>query len=505
MCRLTNALRPTDRLVRALLVPAAVFIATSVDRNYQTDLWHHLARGRVLVEEGTLLDNDRFTFTVGGKPFRDVNWLWQGASYCVYRAGGLPLVQTINAAILALTLGLLFALARRRCGSPAIACGVCAVAFLGLWPLLIIRPQSFSLFLFVVLMGVLDAAKDRPRWLLAPPLVMALWANVHGGFPVGLVLIAAHALAVGVDALTGGGVAAPRWPVRCYRACRPWLLCLAASAAATLANPYGWHVYEYVGLTSATAPARHIDEWLPPGVDSLTGKVFAASIVAALLLFGSRGGRPARRDVIVACCFLPAACGSVRMVAWWLLVSAPVLAASAAGAWPRLRVADAGDDRTSTLAGLVCLALAAVAVLNLPSLESYNPVLRLPGRGHRTETDLQACAQYLAEHGGGRVFSRFAWGEYLGWALAPAATVFMDGRIEIFPDDVWNQYEAVTRGHADWQEIFDGYRVDWLVLDASGYHGRLLPLVKRSARWEEVFRQGDAVVYARSHTTGEAP
>ncbi len=41
---------PTDRWVRYLLGPALVFIAVAMDRNYQTDLWHHLARGRVLVE-----------------------------------------------------------------------------------------------------------------------------------------------------------------------------------------------------------------------------------------------------------------------------------------------------------------------------------------------------------------------------------------------------------------------------------------------------------------------
>src|SRR6516165_10692658 len=117
MCRVTDLLRPTDRLVRVLLVPSLVFIATSIDRNYQTDLWHHLARGRVLVEEGVLLDNDRFTYTVPGLPFHDVNWGWQAGFYLLFRAGGLPLVQTINSSVLALTMGLLVALARRRSGS----------------------------------------------------------------------------------------------------------------------------------------------------------------------------------------------------------------------------------------------------------------------------------------------------------------------------------------------------------------------------------------------------
>src|SRR5205823_15103135 len=89
---------PTDRWTRFLLAPALVFIAACVDRNYQTDLWHHLARGRTIVTEGRLLDTDRFTFTFPGQPFQDVNWLWQIGFYHLHELGGLPLVQTVNAA-----------------------------------------------------------------------------------------------------------------------------------------------------------------------------------------------------------------------------------------------------------------------------------------------------------------------------------------------------------------------------------------------------------------------
>src|SRR5262245_22791266 len=75
---------PTDTWVRALLAPAFVFIACGIDRNYQTDLWHHLARGRVIAAEGRLLDEDRFTYTVHGESFQDVNWFSQVAFYQLY-------------------------------------------------------------------------------------------------------------------------------------------------------------------------------------------------------------------------------------------------------------------------------------------------------------------------------------------------------------------------------------------------------------------------------------
>src|SRR5256885_182592 len=76
-----------DSTIRALFAPALVFIACCIDRNYQTDLWHHLARGRVMVEERQLLDEDRFTYTVSGKQFQDVNWLSQLALYGIWQLG----------------------------------------------------------------------------------------------------------------------------------------------------------------------------------------------------------------------------------------------------------------------------------------------------------------------------------------------------------------------------------------------------------------------------------
>src|SRR5262249_20207090 len=98
----------------------------------------------------------------------------------------------------------------------------------------------------------------------------------------------------------------------------------------------------------------------------------------------------------------------------------------------------------------------------------------------------------------GRVFSRFEWGEYLSWSYTPAFLVFMDGRIDIIPDDVWNDYAAITCGQPDWQRILDDYRVDALILDV-GYHARtgLLPHVQQSTVWQAAGQAGDAVLFVR--------
>src|SRR5262249_46822446 len=76
-----RALLPTPTKLRLAIVPVLAFLATVTDRTYLADFWHHLARGRAMVERGGLVDGDLFTFTVAGQPTKDINWLTQVGYY----------------------------------------------------------------------------------------------------------------------------------------------------------------------------------------------------------------------------------------------------------------------------------------------------------------------------------------------------------------------------------------------------------------------------------------
>jgi hypothetical protein len=478
--------------VRWLIAPVIVFVATSVDRSYQTDFWHHLARGRAMAEQGRIVNEDLFTYTVAGQQFQDNNWLTQLFYHAVFQLGGLPLVQTVNSLTLALTFGLLVWMARKKCGSLPVACAVGVFAFFGTWQLLIIRPQTFSLLLFVLLYATLDFSERRRGLLLVAPLIMALWSNLHGGFPIGLVLIGGYLVIAMIESGWENG-----WGV--LRDGRVWALagCLLLSVAATCVNPYGPRIWLYVRQTSALASGRRIDEWVPPGMDLFIGKVWVLSVVGLLVLFAWAKRRPTVREVTLVACFLPLACGSVRMVAWWMLILAPIVATLLADNLPRSWLAEEEEQPSPVAVGALALMLF-VAVFCAPVMERYNPVLPMVRSTHRTEYDLAKVAERLSRDGGRRVFSRFEWGEYFGWALAGRATVFMDARIEIYPDDVWQQYAAVTRARGDWQEILDGYRVDALILDAD-YHPDLLTQVrKRPAEWKQTLEVGKVLLFERA-------
>jgi hypothetical protein len=487
---------PTNSWVRLLFAPALVFIATSVNHNYQTDFWHHLARGQAISERGSLIDNDLFTFTVPGKAFQDANWLTQVLYYRLFSCGGLELVQFVNSLTLMAVMSVLVWMSWRKSASALTAGGLGVFAFLGLWQLLIIRPQTFSLLLFVLAYAALEAAVQRRWWLLAPPPLLALWANMHGGFPIGLVLVASYVLALGWEGWWADG-----WRALRRAPFLAWAACLAACLFATLLNPYGWKIYEYVGVTSSVPSSRRLDEWLPPGMDQLTGKVWVVSVLVLFVLFALSKRRPTTREICLVLFFLPLACSSVRMVSWWLLISTPIAARLLAGALPAKEGVSVVPEKPTLGAALTVAGFLLVSAASIPWLDEYNPALILTRRNHRTESDLEeVAAQLRARPGEGRIFTRFEWGEYLGWALTPRYKVFMDGRLEIFPDPFWADFTAVTRGRADWEDILARYQVDCLLLDQSGIHGDLLPQVERSPHWVRTGESGDAVLFVRRCT-----
>jgi hypothetical protein len=492
-----RSLLPTAAWTRALLAPVLMFVATSVDRNYQTDFWHHLARGQAIAAGGTMVDHDLFTCTVPPEQsFQDANWLTQ-LSYCyLFAAGGLPLVQLVNSLLLTAMTGVVVWLCWRVSRSLRLAALLGAFTVLGLWQLLLIRPQTCSMFLFVVLYAVLELSAARRALLLIPPLLLGLWANLHGGFPIGLMLVGCYLVAATWDAARERGWS--WWRDGRWQALG---LCLGACLLATLANPYGWRVYQYVVHTSGVATARRIDEWLPPGLNQLVGKMWIASLLGLILLFALSGRRPRASEVCLVLCFLPLACGSVRMVAWWLLVCMPIAAAQLAALLPPHALAEDDSRQATAGTGLTFAVFAVVVVFSLPWLDHYNPVMVALHRTDRPESELRTVAERLRQHRpGGHIFTRFEWGEYLGWSLAPDYKVFMDGRIEIYSDRVWEEYSAITRGRADWQQILDDYGIDCLLLDTKGgYHADLLPEVERSPEWQRDYTSPRMMLFLRRH------
>lgn len=479
-------IRVDDRWVRWLLAPAIVFISQATNDAYLVDFWHHLARGEEMTRSGQLLDHDIFTYTVSGRTFIDVNWLTQLSYYQFYSLGGLGLTRTINALFLAGAWAWLVGICKRLSGSLEIAMTMGILTFLGCWQVLTIRPQTYSIVLFIALFDVLLRAEKDPRWLWATPAFLALWANLHGAFPAGLLLM---------GAFWAGRVMAWCWPAPCgtigigWRGLAIWTIALIACTAATLVNPYGVQIYEYARATSGIAARRGIDEWLPPSWDQGVGVAWFLSLPVVFgVLAWSR--QLSWRELALLIVFGVMAVGSIRMAPWWFFVTAPMIAMRLADIWPQSREVTYSPSRGALL---TVLGLLAFCVVSLPPLHAFNPLLMMR-EPNETMANLESAYQRIAaESPGGKIFTKHEWGEYLGWRGRPDWKINLDGRIELYPDEVWEPYANISTGQS--AEIPEA---DFLVLDAD-LHRRtgLLALIEANESFERIGEDGMVITFQR--------
>lgn len=501
-----------NRIVRWLIAPAIAFSTLGLDRGYLTDFWNHLARGRDIVRTGQVISQDRFTYTAAGQFTPDMAWITNVLFYRLFELGGLPLVQTIHAGAIAL----LFALLVRLCmsGKPPALCSagepthdgsasleasaiIATVAFLGTWQLLIIRPQTLSLLLFVLLYSLLTQATSLRRQLallIVTPILFALWANLHAAFAMGLGLIGVFTLAALIAWVRSAA------PAR-HEALQNIAMLTAAIAlglAGACLNPYGWRLWLCMGTTAGAASSRHVEEWIPPTLANLTGLIFWASVVAVPLLYWTAQRRPTIREICMMVCFLPPACRSTRMIVWWMLAMAPVFACLLSEVMARK--ASVSMARRAP-AWPLAAAVAALCLASVPSLSRFSPLFVGLRSDHRLEDDLTTISQAVQTVApNGRIFTRMEWGEYFDWTLGSNSRVFIDGRCELYSDAIWKEYCAITSASPGWEKRLDDRKIDVLVLDPT-YEPRLMAAVAKAGQWRRLDSPVSAAVYVRQPPT----
>jgi hypothetical protein len=172
-----------DRLPAALVYP--VLLAFLVYPYGDFDWGWHYRYGEYLWTHGRILRHDIFSWTMAGYEWVNHSWLFDPLLYALFNATsfwGLSLA----AALIGLAA---FHLGIRRAGLPLVPTALLALGFTALTREALLqglRTQVVALLLFGILMDVLLAARtDARRYWVLPPL-FALWATLHGSFPLGV-------------------------------------------------------------------------------------------------------------------------------------------------------------------------------------------------------------------------------------------------------------------------------------------------------------------------------
>jgi hypothetical protein len=455
-------------------------------------LWS-LLRGEWIADHGTLLDSDPFTSAphVPG-PLVNVQWLADLFFHGLDALGGLPLVITGTAVVVALTYALLLAATVSASGHLRLSCLAVCLVYVPAASNLSPRPQTlsypyFALFILAVMRA--EWRKDtRLLWLL--PVATAVWANLHGSFFTGLVLLGCAAF---------GRVVAARH----VAPARPYLLALGACLLASMLNPYGPGALIYVASISNNAIIReNVTEWAPTTVSWHEGLMFFVSVlVLGALMLRSRL-RLTIIEVVTLLVFGYLAWSSVRVIVWWSLLIAPILARLLGSLFsnPRARRRPLASRDRPVVNALIIAGALVIAAFSLPWTKAALPILPESKRAIFADDTPLGIGDYLRAHdrpAGGNMLNSQGWGGYLEWATWPRHQVFLDGRIELHPTQVWLDYLDIVFPSTHWRALLDKYDISYLVLNSVD-EADLVADLRVDTDWHLDYEDDQGVVFTRA-------
>jgi hypothetical protein len=466
----------------ALLIASLTLgLVTALGQITTYDIWAILAYGRYILARGLPTD-DPFSFTAGGRPWVDHMWLTQVLFYAIYSGVGRIALMFFKVLVAISTLALVWGTARRRSGSPAAASIATAFAAVAVAPWWQLRPQIFTYLGLAAFLAALAAWRQgRRRALWALPVVMAFWVNLHAGFLLGLGIVAVWWAGLVIEWRRPGSP-----PV----AFRDIGVATALTALATLVNPYGLAVFALPlqFTTSSFALAASVD-WYPPNFLDPALLPVLAWILALFLTVAVMPARPGPLDLLLAITLLAMALRSGRQLPILVLATAPLLAAGtrAIAASLPARLARPGPQLGQLTHALLLVGGAALGVLRFRS-PLDNPFLQELNEARYPVEVADFVRRYRPP---AELFNTYLWAGYELWAL-PDYRVFIDNRMEVYPESVIRDYLAVVRGTPGWDDVLRRWGVRTIIAERGS---PLEQLLGQSGRWAEVFAGREAAVF----------
>ena len=482
---------------------AFLYLQLKLPAQDDPDVWWHLKVGELILAQREIPRADAFSFTVPGIPWTAHEWLSEVLMHLLDRAGGFPLLILARSLGVAAGVALGFAHAARHV--PARSAFLAALAmFAASHAVWAARPQVISFVFTAITFTLLERWRRArggagPWWIAA---LMVPWANLHGGFAVGLGLVGLY--------LAGSWLPVPEAPPPAER----WRLARVLGAGFLLAcvNPRGPALLLFP-LRFVSEDRTIISEWVPT-----SGALSPVFIPLVLLLVGALAltrRRPQAACVLVTLALVMLSLKAVRHIQFLgflftfllaeQLASATAAVDAALDRWrglaplpePTLGEPPAGDAAPSTREPLTAwlvpgLVLLAVGAFSLSPLAG-----RLFPRADSAAAPVAAVEALEQADPGGRTFHEYGWGGYLIWRWAPHRGVFVDGREDMYTVGwILREFDPLRSAEPGWRERLDERWKITSVLLRPG--APLLAVLREEPGWRQVYADEEAVVMVRS-------
>ena len=477
-----------------------------------SDIGWHIRNGEQILVTHAIPRIDFFSSTMSGHPWYAWEWLYDALIAPIHHVFGLNGVVFYSAAIIAATFVLALQFALRRGGNLIItffllilALGATAVHFLA-------RPHVLSWLFTVIWFELLDSAasddqsRNRLYWL---PVLTVLWVNLHGGFVLGIALLAIY--------LVGGFIEYFSHRER-RQEIASWLKQLGSVTAITLAasfvNPYGYHLHVHIyRYLSDRFLMSQISEFLSPDFHGAAQQCFAVLLIVTIMVLASARQRlgPPRVLVLLFAAYsglyatrnLPTSSLLITLIIAPVLSDAVAQAAKNSTMTPWLRNLFSRLDsfgfrmRNLDVAFSGHVWIVVVFAVGLWACMHHGRLgsTRLIHAYFDEKSFPVEASHYISDHHVHEpIFSLDYWGGYLIYRLYPETKVVIDDRHDFYGDQFIKDYLKIVLVQPTWEKTLDQMGVNWILVPR---WSSLANMLRLTSNWTAVHEDGTAALFHR--------
>jgi len=250
-----------------------------------------------------------------------------------------------------------------------------------------------------------------------------------------------------------------------------------------------------------------IDEWHSPDFHEWLYRPFLLVWLLVLTALASSRSRPKGRVIVPLILTSFAALDAVRHIPIFVLLAIPVIAAAfpVAVANPELlrppKTAElhpawtGGSSRFRPLFnGAVVILMAVFALAKWVSLARYQDAREAE------QYPQKAIALLRAGDYPRRIFVYYDWGGYAIWKLYPEYRVFVDGRADLYGDDLLGQFTTAVQLRTGWREVLDSWKVEAVLVPPACALAQALLL---DPNWHAALSDSKAILLLRTQPAVE--
>jgi len=453
--------------------------------------WHY-KYGEYFLKNGKILTSDIFSWTMQGYQWINHSWAYDPLLYILTNLTGYVGLALIGALINLLTFYFLIANFKLDYWKKAIL----AVPFILISEVGImfgLRSQVVSTLFFAILMFLLIRARTRLKSIFFLPLLFLIWANFHGDFTLGLLI---------VGVFLGSYFLIDFYKTKKFNSQIFWKYGLVSAIcfAVTFINPFGYHVYLESIRHFSNPYLKNVYEWMPI-YNNCSYCHVSSFIIYALALIACFGFYIMRKKLftipflILAIMLIWPTIDTRRFLPIFVVVTLPFLA----GFIQNIKL---------DLSKYKILPLITIVVI-LISLE-FNLYNRFTNYKLYNFTENDFChfasecstktIDYLVSHPPkGKGFTFYDIGGYLIGKNIPVK-LFIDGRMHLWKDDA-SGYTAfgdyIKMYYGPNIKLFNKYDFDWLFIQKSSTIMKEIYATKNLGRWNIEYQDNDLIYLTR--------